>query len=125
MRSVACADTIKCRNKPAFDKSKSSSFVDTGPNSPKMSYLDGTSVQGRYSTDVMYVGSTIMIPDFKFVNAWSVADSNIDGIAGMSLASFYSGDLMVKELMHYGNLSAPVFSYFLDETQVVETRNSL
>jgi hypothetical protein len=87
-------------------------------------YGDGTTAFGGYVKDALSISGLIDVPEFCFIDAVSVTDATMDGIVGLGLPGYYSlADSMLAKLQSQKVLTSNVFSWFLDNRQVIGGKN--
>ena len=107
-----------CR--PGYEPEKSTTFKDLKQNADPVTYADGTRVEGIFVSDTVSLGSDVAVKNFKLKIAKNVAtniQTDDDGIVGLGLSPYRPTlwDAIVKQ---GGIVQSPVFSYFVDNTDL-------
>lgn len=117
MRSSDCTTC----NGTSFDGLESSTYIDTQQVAPSIKYLDGSSVSGNYSIDVITFGNlTLPVKDdqsetFRFMEAHTTSEDLFDGVVGLAMKQNRGqNDLLFNHFRESGQLDEEVFCYWIN-----------
>ncbi|KAJ3089343.1 Vacuolar protease A [Quaeritorhiza haematococci] len=127
VRSSQCRQS-SCNGRLQFSGTSSSTYQNSGEAIEPIKYADGSTVQGTKASDTVAVGK-LAVQNFTLIEATSLSSSirYWDGVMGLSFprssssngtgAGGITGDTIFwEQLLQQGNIKAPVFAYFIDET---------
>lgn len=117
VRSAECKSS-DCEGLPAYNSTLSLSFASIDLKPGYISYYDGFHVDGYYAKESVAVGDYVL-DNVSFVAATIVSGHNVemDGTVGLELGSSDSKNTFLEGARIQKN-SAPVFSYFVDLSDI-------
>ncbi|KAJ3184905.1 hypothetical protein HDU85_001596 [Gaertneriomyces sp. JEL0708] len=117
VRSSQCSDSA-CNGLPKFNGATSSTYANLNKAAPRITYADGTVVDGTYARDSVAVGS-ITATNLVFEEMTATNDaSGLDGIMGMCWPPPNYPESFMQKLVHGGQLDSAVVGYMVEEYDV-------